>query len=287
MPTYTTHSIISKDGTRIGYRKLGRGPGLILVHGAMQSSQNFMELGKALADSFTVYIPDRRGRGMSGPHGVNFSISKEVEDIGALVEETGARNIFGLSSGAIIALQTALKVPQLQKIALYEPPLPIVVNGESPSSWIEGYEIAMEQHKPITAMVRVMKGTSDPSLLQRLPSFVLAGIVRLGLLIDAKVKAPNRVAMIDLIPTVHYDGQLAQDSGDLWNACKELNSSVLLLGGQNSRGFLTAALDKLCTIMPKAERRELPTIGHLAADNNGKPKLVASALKSFFVSSHK
>jgi len=29
--------------------------------------QNFMKLGQALASEFTVYIPDRRGRGLSGP----------------------------------------------------------------------------------------------------------------------------------------------------------------------------------------------------------------------------
>ncbi|MGD0966538.1 MAG: hypothetical protein ABSA57_21950 [Candidatus Acidiferrales bacterium] len=42
---YNTGSVTSKDGTIIGYRQLGLGPGLILVHGGMQTSQNLMKLG--------------------------------------------------------------------------------------------------------------------------------------------------------------------------------------------------------------------------------------------------
>ena len=47
----------SRDGTTIGYRQLGHGPGVIAVHGGMQAAQNLMKLALALADSFTVYLP--------------------------------------------------------------------------------------------------------------------------------------------------------------------------------------------------------------------------------------
>jgi pimeloyl-ACP methyl ester carboxylesterase len=88
--TYTIGSVTSKDGTTIGYRQLGSGPGIILLHGAASASllhgaasasllhgaasasQHFMKLGVALSDAFTVYIPDRRGRGLSGPFGDNY-----------------------------------------------------------------------------------------------------------------------------------------------------------------------------------------------------------------------
>ena len=65
---YSTGSIVSKDGTTIGYRQLGRGPGLIVLHGAMESARSHMQFAEALAPSFTVYLPDRRGRGLSGPY---------------------------------------------------------------------------------------------------------------------------------------------------------------------------------------------------------------------------
>jgi pimeloyl-ACP methyl ester carboxylesterase len=70
--TYTIGSVTSKDGTTIGYRQLGSGPGITLLHGAEGASQHVMKLGFALSDAFTVYIPDRRGRGLSGPFGDNY-----------------------------------------------------------------------------------------------------------------------------------------------------------------------------------------------------------------------
>lgn len=44
-----------------------------------------MRLGKALGDRYTVYLPDRRGRGMSGPYGPDFSLQKAAEDVQALM----------------------------------------------------------------------------------------------------------------------------------------------------------------------------------------------------------
>src|SRR5437588_11902713 len=82
---YITDFVTSQDGTTIGYRQLGHGPGVVLVQGAMGSAQNFMQLTRALADAFTVYVPDRRGRGISGPYGEDYSIQKEVEDLDALL----------------------------------------------------------------------------------------------------------------------------------------------------------------------------------------------------------
>lgn len=59
--TYTLDSVISIDGTKIGYRQYGKGPGLIIVQGAMGTACNYHQLAIALAKDFTVYVPDRRG----------------------------------------------------------------------------------------------------------------------------------------------------------------------------------------------------------------------------------
>jgi pimeloyl-ACP methyl ester carboxylesterase len=46
---YSTGRVRSADGTTIGYRRCGRGPGLILLHGGMLAAQHFMKLAAALA----------------------------------------------------------------------------------------------------------------------------------------------------------------------------------------------------------------------------------------------
>jgi pimeloyl-ACP methyl ester carboxylesterase len=97
-----------------------------------------MRLADALSGAFTVYVPDRRGRGRSEPYGEFHGLSTEIEDLSALLDASGATRVFGLSSGAVIVIEAALVRPDITKLALYEPPLPFdgVVHGE----WDPRYE---------------------------------------------------------------------------------------------------------------------------------------------------
>jgi pimeloyl-ACP methyl ester carboxylesterase len=272
--------VISSDGTRIGYRQMGSGPGLILVHGGLMSSLNFIRLAGLLADEFTVYVPDRRGRGLSGPHG-QYSLLKEAEDMQALVQKTQARNIFGLSSGAIVSLRTALLEPALQKVALYEPPIP--VKGTKPAGWGAKYERALSKGNLGEAMIRIIRGTAEASWMTLLPVFISAGLMNMAIRSEAKTGKPEgEASLTTLIPSMHYDIITVHESGDLIEKSKSLDAEILLLGGKKSRYFLKAALDTLEAALPEARRITLPGVGHIAADNNGKPGMVADALRGFF-----
>lgn len=67
-----------------------------------------MKLGTLLSDEFTVYIPDRRGRGMSGPIGEDYSIEKENEYLDALLKKTGVHYVFGTADGVLFVLHAAI-----------------------------------------------------------------------------------------------------------------------------------------------------------------------------------
>ena len=62
-------TVVSADGTEISFRRIGAGPPLLVLHGAMQSALSQRALATALAGRFPVVLPDRRGRGASGPFG--------------------------------------------------------------------------------------------------------------------------------------------------------------------------------------------------------------------------
>ena len=80
-------------------------------------------LAAALAPHFTVYTYDRRGRGESGDT-QPWSLEREVEDIAALVREAGEPvYLYGISSGAVLALEAADRGVPIRKLALYEAPL--------------------------------------------------------------------------------------------------------------------------------------------------------------------
>ncbi len=115
----------SKDGTEIAYGKQGHGPAVILVDGALcyRGFGPMPHLAELLAPHFTVYTYDRRGRGESS-NGKPFAVEREVEDIAALVDEAGGNAfLYGISSGACLALEAALKLgKQTAKLAMYEPP---------------------------------------------------------------------------------------------------------------------------------------------------------------------
>jgi pimeloyl-ACP methyl ester carboxylesterase len=277
---YTTGSVTSKDGTIIGHRKLGLGPGIILVHGGMQASQNLMKLATDLSDTFTVYIPDRRGRGMSGAPGAGYGIRKECEDIEALMTRFRVQNLFGLSSGALISLQAALVIPAIRKVALYEPPLSI--NHSTPTGWVKRFDGEIAQGKFAAALVTVLRGLRASPVFLRMPQFLLTPFVKLALANQAKGARRDEVPLKTLIPTMHFDAQLVLETEGALESFKAVNAEVLLLGGGKSQQYLRLALDALSAVLPHVRRVELEGLDHLGPDNSGKPERVAQELRRFF-----
>lgn len=121
---HTEGKIRSTDGTSIGYLKLGTGPALVVAHGSLSTGDEWIPVANGLADGFTCYLMDRRGRGRSGDFG-DYSLSKEAEDIKALLDTAGpGAALLGHSYGAICALEAARQF-MVRKLIVYEPPIPI------------------------------------------------------------------------------------------------------------------------------------------------------------------
>lgn len=275
----TTGSLLSGDGTRIGYRQMGSGPGLVLLHGGLQSSRNFTSLGAALSDAFTIYIPDRRGRGRSGPFAEDHCMRTETGDLVALLDKTGSQNVFALSSGALVALQCALESSAIGKLALYEPPLEI---GSRPSilAWAPRYHQALAAGNLAAAMVAVVKGTGDRELLTHMPSFILRLMFKLAL--RWQPGEDDGPLLQTLIPTLRFDIRLVTEMAGRLESFRAVRAQTLLLGGSKSAAYLGAILDALGAVLPNCQRIEFPGLGHIASDNNGEPLRVAGELRRHF-----
>ena len=113
--------IRSRDGTVIVYERSGTGPPLVLVHGALATHERWDNISKMLAQRFTVYSIDRRGRGESGDT-EPYALEHEFEDIAAVVDAIGQGvSKLGHSHGALCSLEAALLTPNIRSVIAYEP----------------------------------------------------------------------------------------------------------------------------------------------------------------------
>jgi pimeloyl-ACP methyl ester carboxylesterase len=285
---YTTGFVTAPDGVTIGYRQLGHGPGVVLLHGAMESAASHMQLATALADAFTVYVPDRRGRGLSGPYSKEYSIQSDVADMDALLAKTGAHNVFGVSSGADIWLEAALSLPAIQKAALYEPA--IFSDASEPQAFLTRFDREMAQRKVAAAMVTAMKGAQmGPPIFNAMPRWLMESLTNSMMKGEKKKAKTGDITMATLAPTLHYDFALVTAMSGHFQDFKKISAEVLLLGGSKSPAYLKNALRALEKVLPHvAGRIEFPGLDHGGSSDvsntnrNGNPELVARELRRFF-----
>jgi pimeloyl-ACP methyl ester carboxylesterase len=279
-----TGSITSTDGTTIGYCRLGTGPGLVILHGAMESSRSHLQLAEALAGDLTIYLPDRRGRGLSGPFGSEYSIRKEVEDLGALLAATGAGRVLGVSSGALITLQAALTLPALRKVAIFEPPL--LVDGPALTASLARFDGEIAAGRVAAALITGMQAAEmGPPIFNLVPRWPLERLTGLAMADEDRKATRDAVTMRLLAPTLHYDFQLITEMVGALESFAAIDAGVLLLGGSKSPAYLKASVDGLEKVLPQATRIEFPGLAHGATgntDRGGKPELVAKALGEFY-----
>lgn len=110
-----------KNNVKLYYKKIGHGEPLILLHGNGDTHKELEDLGKALADNYTVYLVDSRGHGNSSHHDQYFVYEDLAEDIDYFINELSLKNvnIIGHSDGAITSTILAMNQKSyLNKIIL-------------------------------------------------------------------------------------------------------------------------------------------------------------------------
>lgn len=117
------HQAPSADGTEIVGRVVGRGPALVLVHGAIGDGEfAWTELLPRLTDRFTCYLPSTRGRGMSGGH-PDHSLARMQQDITAFVASIAEPVcLMGWSGGGPLVLGAAEQADNVSAAAAWETP---------------------------------------------------------------------------------------------------------------------------------------------------------------------
>jgi pimeloyl-ACP methyl ester carboxylesterase len=286
-----TGSVVSRDGTRIGYLKIGQGPAVVVLHGSMESARSHILLAQELADAFTVHLPDRRGRGMSGPHRGDHGIRTEVEDLEAVLTESGAEMVFGVSASGLVILEAARSLPAIRKAAVYEPAL-VMDRGTKHTAWLSRFDQEMAEGKVAEAMITSMFGLElGPPAMKLMPRRLLAAITNMGMKSEDKKAGPDAVTMRKLAPTLHHEGVLLAEMAGTIDTFRTVTADVLLLGGRKGLPFLKPSRDALARTLPNCRRVEFPDLDHGGSSDpsttnpGGSPErvaIVAQEVRHFF-----
>ncbi|WIX78440.1 alpha/beta hydrolase [Amycolatopsis carbonis] len=267
--------VTSADGTRIAYDKQGRGPAVVLVAGAFSYRRfpGLIELSALLAERFTVYNYDRRGRGDSGDT-QPYDVQREVEDLAAVVRAAGGEAAaWGLSSGAVLALRAAKAGVPLARLALYEPPFVTTSAGYPPHDFAEHLETLIAQGKRGEAVKYFMtKGMGAPGFV--IPMMrIMPGVWK---------------RLTSVAHTLPYDAALLEGhlNGEALTDFTTVGRPTLVLSGGKSAKSLQHAAKDLADALPQARHRTLDGQNHNVSMKVLAP-VVAEFLRSPAPASHR
>lgn len=274
-PPAALSTVRTDDGALLAFHSIGDGPDLVIVHGAMQDGASQRDLATALAGDLRVHLVDRRGRGSSGARDAVATTAREAADLRAVLDATGARNVLGISSGAIIAVRAALAGTEIDRLALFEPPLSI--DGSMRLERLPEFDRAVADGRLATMAALGMKlAEMGPSWMFGLPVPMLALVSR------GMVRKPRMRALAEALPD---DVAVVRENADRLGDFAAVDVPTLLIDGTATRPYLRTATAALAAVIPGANHVELPGLWHSATQNTdeyGHPEIVAPMLREFF-----
>jgi pimeloyl-ACP methyl ester carboxylesterase len=105
-------------------QEVGKGPLVVLVHGAMDRASSMLRVRRALEGECRVVRYDRRGYGRSLAAGPATSFAQHVDDLATLLGARRAAALVGHSLGGVICLALAERSPELvEAVVAYEAPM--------------------------------------------------------------------------------------------------------------------------------------------------------------------
>ena len=254
--------VTSKDGTTIAFDQLGEGPAVILVSGGSVDRSSLAALADLLAQHFTVFNYDRRGRGPSGDT-PPYAVEREVEDIDAVVEAAGgSAYLFGSSSGAALALEAARQLPtRITKLALWEPPyIP------------EGYP------RPPADTAKTFSDLVAAGKRGDAAEYFMAKVVGMPPEFVAQARSsPWWPAQEALAHTLAYDATIMGDYSLPVDRAALVTAPTLVMAGGASFPFMRETAQALADALPSGQTRTLE-----GQDHNIAPEAVAPVVKEFF-----
>ena len=258
---------LSKDGTVLAYDTYGSGPALIYITGAtcFRTFMPVVQGAKTISQAFTVYNYDRRGRGDSGDT-LPYAIEREVDDIAALVEAAGgSAYLYGHSSGAVLALEAALRLgDKVKGVAIYD----AAYAGDEEER--ADYEILAER---VYELLRAGENAKAIRCFYK-------GIGMPAMFIMLMPLMPGWKTMKALAPTLAYDIALTRDLPPV-ERLAAINVPTYIWYGEKSPASMHRVAKRIADALPSAKLTEFVGQDHMVSEKRLLPMLVTCFKKNF------
>jgi pimeloyl-ACP methyl ester carboxylesterase len=228
----------------IAVDRSGQGPALVLITGAFTDRSSTKTLASGLAERYTVYEFDRRGRGDSDK-GRPYAIEREVEDLSAVIDAAGGSAYgFGHSSGGALALEAAARGVPLRALVVYEPPF---TTGPNDDLADELDELAAAGHNSAASERLLALFTPQP-------------------VIDQMKTGPYWAHMTAYASTLPHEVRLSNNGTVPTDRLANITVPVLALAGGDSPAWARDVANAIARAVPNGQSRVLADQAHGVAD---------------------
>lgn len=240
-------TVTTSDGVLLGYFRRGQGPALVITHGSIATKEQWLPASEFLAENFTVYAYDRRGRGATGD-GDDYSLDYEVADIATMMDIAGpGAHLLGHSFGALCTLAYSRQRGLGGGTHLgYEPPL--AVQGAVAGDRLPGYVELIE------------RDDFDGALEYALINFV--GVPAEA--VPSIRETPIWGNAVPLTPTWVRELREIDALGDDLSGYAKIADPTHLISGTATTAFLAQSVHALAQIIPGATTTEIVGADHFA-----------------------
>lgn len=268
---------VEANGVDVYFEQYGEGPPIVFLHGGGSDHRIWAERSRALADEYTVVVPDLRGHGYTGGTDLStYTVDTYVEDVRALIDalELERPVLCGLSFGGMIAQRYAATHPgTISGLVTLGAPTPKTFSW---SEWV--------QRVGLLKLLAVLGRVVDTGRIENALDWLFVRI--------HGEEAAGDLDKAERLQAEHDPGvpEMSEAEGEKqlsvvtdYTTCSidygAISVRALLLYGEREFDGMADHAERMADLIPDAEAREIPDAGHNSHVDN--PEFVVDAIREF------
>jgi pimeloyl-ACP methyl ester carboxylesterase len=273
---YTTpeSQFLTIEGMDVHFRKTGKGPALLLIHGIGSSLHTWKDYHDLLSDDFTVISLDNPGFGLTGPtpnQQYNFELFSRVYAGILDYLKIDKAHVAGNSLGGILTWQFAILKPErILKIVLMDA---VGFNTKFSELTDIGFKLAAHPNTKALTYKVLPLSLVESSLKNAVYDAKLITKAKVRQYAELLLRTGNREAFSRILT------QLIVNEVDHTSKIRSITQPTLIMWGEEDNLISVSDVQLFKRAIPHAKVIVYPKIGHLPMEEN--PEQSASDIKRF------